>query len=76
MSKEQESLFLRSPLSLGLSIPYAALEDPDTIVVEDLYIVKKAKIPTFGTVEEQLGEGRYIGSLEILKLTSGGNLAW
>ena len=55
LTDEQQTLFLRSPVSLG--IPYNSLADTDSVVVEDLYVVKKAKIPTFGAVEEQLSEG-------------------
>ena len=56
LTYEQQTLYLRSPESLG-QIPYRSPQEEESIVVEDLYVVKKAKLPSFSAVEEQLGEG-------------------
>ena len=42
-----QAQFLRDPTSLGLSETVV-----DSVVVEDLYLVKKAKVPTFSAIHE------------------------
>ena len=57
LTEEQQSLFLRFPPALDIPLD-ESIVGADTIVVEDLYVVKKVKLPTFGAVEEQFTDGK------------------